>query len=964
MTSIERTTHPRFKQLITARELHVLFASGDEERVWAGEVTDSDEHQLALKSHQRMVCCLKWEGVPEQVLELLRRDLELPESTMSVYSSQRTVKGWRSLVRDRCGVRYDGPAARKLAEGTMRIEVTSKNNQADLINIALEKLVEAGLEIPWLSTLGEMASTVIAQANEEIRDRKTKEELRRLLSLPDVIGVDRKTLFNALKRDPRQATWSNCKRLKEHLEWVDWPSDNGKWLDSVASAEVPDATGEAEDQDAATLRDYTEAKRVASISCRAAKARRRARDDIATMLCKRMAAQAKQARDELEKIRRQQQEIMETLVGNYRPLLKQIDAGGSRQIARAKTAAMTKQALNALEDLDEESSPQQVTGRPEGRVSAAFLQLAEGSMVQSHNLASVTAAERFDAQCVQIEKVSVHRGDLSQALLHRHLKADGPVMHDLTDVIELKSTSEDSSLLNALAHANAHRFPARDEAGRPVNTFFATQNWQKVIGDRSRAGYFVRRQFDAMVFYYLAEELRTGDAAVLGSVEYANWSEQLLPWNQVEAKLPEYWVEVGLREASDSPPFDGRALVAQLLKQLSEAAKADSNYPENNQLFINLVSGMPKPRRAEKPRTSAVQLEHEIKLHMTERSLLGIVARTAYWIEWWHRFGPTSGKDPKLKDSFSRYVITTFAKGSNLTFAVAARHIAGITLDELLVAARRHVTTAKLNEAITDVVNSHVRLDMSRRGGHRQHRGSRRPHGHLPGQPVRRDQRPVRAGGRRRLPPQHGPVHRAVHTLVRCGVCEAIDITESLLKNTSDVQPTTIPTPGPEPPVVSLPYLLGIDLMPRFRNWKGLLLFRPSWTASYEHVDALFREPGRNPIGWSLMEARFQDLMRVTVSVREGTVSSTLLLKRFRSDSRRNATHTSFHEVGRAIDTIQLLRSLADAPLWARATAATNKVEAVNGFSDWVPFRRRGTNAANGQVEQEKAVKLTSFWRT
>jgi hypothetical protein len=40
---------------------------------------------------------------------------------------------------------------------------------------------------------------------------------------------------------------------------------------------------------------------------------------------------------------------------------------------------------------------------------------------------------------------------------------------------------------------------------------------------------------------------------------------------------------------------------------------------------------------------------------------MGILARTAYWIEWWVRFGPASGNDPKLTDPFGRYVITTFA---------------------------------------------------------------------------------------------------------------------------------------------------------------------------------------------------------------------------------------------------------------------------------------------------------------
>lgn len=155
--------------------------------------------------------------------------------------------------------------------------------------------------------------------------------------------------------------------------------------------------------------------------------------------------------------------------------------------------------------------------------------------------------------------------------------------------------------------------------------------------------------------------------------------------------------------------------------------------------------------------------------------------------------------------------------------------------------------------------------------------------------------------------------------------------------------------------------LLGIDLMPRIRNWKDCLFFRPSRSASYEHIDALFGEAGRNVIDWDLIETHFKDLMRVTVSVREGTISSTLLLKRLRSGSHKNATYTAFREVGRVIRTIQLLRYLTDAPLRGRVTAATNKVEAFNGFSDWVRFGQHGTVAHNDPVEQEKDVKFTSL---
>jgi hypothetical protein len=101
--------------------------------------------------------------------------------------------------------------------------------------------------------------------------------------------------------------------------------------------------------------------------------------------------------------------------------------------------------------------------------------------------------------------------------------------------------------------------------------------------------------------------------------------------------------------------------------------------------------------------------------------------------------------------------------------------------------------------------------------------------------------------------------------------------------------------------------------------------------------------------------------MRVALSMREGKVSSVLLLRRLRSGSRKNAHYAAFREVGRVIRTIQLLRHLTDPQMRRRVTAATNKVEAYNGFSDWVRFGNRGVITDNDPVEQEKAVKFNAL---
>ncbi|MFK0259300.1 Tn3 family transposase [Streptomyces sp. NPDC090445] len=59
--------------------------------------------------------------------------------------------------------------------------------------------------------------------------------------------------------------------------------------------------------------------------------------------------------------------------------------------------------------------------------------------------------------------------------------------------------------------------------------------------------------------------------------------------------------------------------------------------------------------------------------------------------------------------------------------------------------------------------------------------------------------------------------------------------------------------------------------------------------------------------------------------------------------------------------TVQLLRYLSDAPLRRRVTAATNKVEAFSGFSQWIGFGNGGVITDNDPVEQEKTAKSNAL---
>ncbi|MFJ2778644.1 DUF4158 domain-containing protein [Kitasatospora sp. NPDC087315] len=238
MTSIERTAYPRFKRLITAHELHLFFAPSRDEVEWVAGRTDCDEHLLAqllaLKSYQRMGCFPKLDEIPETVVDFVRRAVDLPEGTVPK-AANRTAERQRTAVRQRTGLSYDKAKARKIAEAVMRSEAVSKNRPADLINIALEKVVEAGLELLGFTTLDALAAKVRTEVNAAIcmgvydqLSEAHREQLLALLSEKDTSGT---TKYNRLKQSAKALEQEIKARMPERsllgiisrtAYWVEW----------------------------------------------------------------------------------------------------------------------------------------------------------------------------------------------------------------------------------------------------------------------------------------------------------------------------------------------------------------------------------------------------------------------------------------------------------------------------------------------------------------------------------------------------------------------------------------------------------------------------------------------------------------------------------------------------------------------------------------------------------------------
>jgi TnpA family transposase len=205
-----------------------------------------------------------------------------------------------------------------------------------------------------------------------------------------------------------------------------------------------------------------------------------------------------------------------------------------------------------------------------------------------------------------------------------------------------------------------------------------------------------------------------------------------------------------------------------------------------------------------------------------------------------------------------------------------------------------------------------------------------------------------------------GDTYAALFTeFITCGVWEGVYLFNLFYRSKAVVHPDNLhaATQGQSTVIFALAYLLGVELMPRIRNWQDLILFRPDKSAVNRHIDALFGDL----IDWALIEHQWQDFMQIPISIEQRRVLPSTLLRRLSVKSRKNRLCQAFRELGRVIRTIFLLCYISDPLLRRGILKMTNKVEPYHHFRDWVGFGSEGVITHNDPIEQEKRVKYNDL---
>jgi TnpA family transposase len=918
------TAYPRLKNYVTSRELIEIYTPTQQELALANQYTKKGATKLGflvlLKTFQRLGYFVSPDIVPSAIVSHIIKctQLSVLPSCLTSYEQSKTRKRHIALIREFQSVTSYGAKARKVVIRSMGQAARTKNDLADIINVAIEELVHHRYELPIFNTLVRAAKRVRGTVDRafyrQVSQSLNHEECKQLDSLFATTEPSSKTPWLELKQDAGKPILKNLKALVWQLKWLSELNTYQDALSHIPNVKLKHFATEAMSLDAARMKELESHKRYTLAAALIITQSARTLDDLASMLIRRMQKIHVKAKEALNKYREEYQ-------------------------------ARTDRLITTLRD-----------------VIVAYS--TEGEVIQRFTEIEKALGENPDQLLTECEAHLAYTGNNYYPFLWRFYRSHRAILFQILKQVKLRSTTQDKSVEASIQFLIDHHLSRKDwlnvvetEKEQTVQLldleWIPQKWWQLITNQKNKKSYpdsINRRYFEMCVFSQVMWELKSGDLYVEDSDAFADYRTQQISWAEYEANVDEFGKLVDL-------PVEPKAFVVHVKNWLLDITqKTDQSFPNNQS--VSLEQGRPVLKRPKKKVDSKklAQIESLIEDRIKPVNLLDILTDTELWLNWTQYFRLLSGHESKIDNSVSRYLAATFCYGCNLGSSQTANSLSNFDRKQIAYVNQRHIGLPSLEKAIYRIINAYNRFSLPKFWGSGKRASADGTKWDIYEQNLLAEYH-IRYGGYGGIGYYHvSDTYIALFShFIPCGVWEAVYILDGLLKNTSDIQPDTIhaDTQGQSTPVFALAYLLGIKLMPRIRNWQDLTLCRPDKQVRYDHIDELFTDV----IDWKLIEIHLSDMLRVILSIKAGKFTASTILRKLGTYSRKNRLYQAFSELGRAVRTGFLMEYLDSQELRSSIQGALNKSEAFNGFTKWVGFGNAGIIQQNSREEQRKIIK-------
>ena len=569
-----------------------------------------------------------------------------------------------------------------------------------------------------------------------------------------------------------------------------------------------------------------------------------------------------------------------------------------------------------------------------GRIGQALLEAKRSGGDPFAAIESVIPWETFAASVTEAQKLAqpsdfdfLHRIGENYSTLRRYAP-------EFLNVLKLRAAPAAKGVLDAIDvlrcmyAENARKLPA------DAPTEFIKPRWAKLV--LTNVG-IDRRYYELCVLSELKNALRSGDVWVHGSRQFKDFDEYLVPVEKNSTLKLSDELPLGVITDCNQYLHDRLSLLEQQLAKVNSMA-ANNNLPD----AIITESGLKiTPLDAAVP-DAAQTLIDKTAMMMPHVKITDLLLEVDEWTGFTRYFTHLkTGDRPKDK---TLLLTTILADAINLGLTKMAESCPGMTYAKLSWLQAWHIRDETYSTALAKLVNAQFGQPFADNWGN--------------GTTSSSDGQRFKAGGKAEStghinPKYGGEPGRMFYThisdqyapfsskVINVGVRDSTYVLDGLLYHESDlrIEEHYTDTAGFTDHVFALMHLLGYRFAPRIRDLGDTKLFIPKGNASY---DALKSMISSDRLKIKQVRTHWDEVLRLATSIKKGTVTASLMLRKLGSYPRQNGLAVALREFGRIERTLFILDWLQNTELRRRVHAGLNKGEARNALARAVFVHRLG----------------------
>ncbi|MBB2482445.1 Tn3 family transposase [Heyndrickxia sp. FSL W8-0423] len=531
----------------------------------------------------------------------------------------------------------------------------------------------------------------------------------------------------------------------------------------------------------------------------------------------------------------------------------------------------------------------------------------------------------------------------------------------LLRVLEFHSTKANEPLLQAVEIIRGMNESGKRKVPDNSPVDFISKRWKKHLYEDD--GTTINRHYYEMaVLTELREHVRAGDVSIVGSRQYRDFEEYLFSedtWNQTKENT-----RLSVSLSFEDYMTERTSSLNKRLKWLAtNSNKLDGVSLEKGKLSIARLE-KDVPEEAKKFSASLYQMLPRIKL-------TDLLMDIAYITGFHEQFIHASNNRKPDKEETIIIMAALLGMGMNIGLSKMAEATPGLTYKQLANVSQWRMYEDAMNKAQAVLVNFHHKLQLSSYWGDGTTSSSDGMRMQIGVSSLHADANPHYGTGKgatiyRFTSDQFSSYYtKIIHTNSR----DAIHVLDGLLHHETDLNIVEhyTDTAGYTDQIFGLTHLLGFKFAPRIRDLSDSKLFTIDKASEYPKLEVILR----GQINTKVIKENYEDVLRLAHSIREGTVSASLIMGKLGSYSRQNSLATALREMGRIEKTIFILNYISDESLRRKIQKGLNKGEAMNGLARAIFFGKQGElreRTIQHQLQRASALNIIinaiSIWNT